>query len=73
MWLLVIMSVHLAVFMRVPLTRVRLAMRARIFVENQRLDSDGHCPRRHANASKVNKIEAPQRDAIDYQNFALYA
>ena len=42
--LVVIMAVHLAVFVGMPLIGVGLAMRAGIFIEDQRFDSDRHGP-----------------------------
>lgn len=72
-WPLVIMPVHLAVFMGMPFTRIRLAMGARVFVEDKRFDGDGHGPGWHANAAKIDKVKAPQRDAINDQDFALHA
>jgi hypothetical protein len=41
---LVIVSVHLAIFMGVPLIRIRLAVRTRVFVEDQGLDGHRHGP-----------------------------
>ena len=44
MCLVVIMAVHLAVFVGMPLIGVGLPMRAGIFIEDQRFDSDRHGP-----------------------------
>ena len=44
MCLVVIMAVHLAVFVGMPLVRIGLAMRAGIFIEDQRFHSDRHGP-----------------------------
>ena len=44
MCLVVIMAVHLAVFVRMPLIGIGLAMRAGIFIEDQRFDSHRHGP-----------------------------
>ncbi len=40
----VVMAVHLAVFVGMPLIRIGLAMRAGIFIEDQRFHSDRHGP-----------------------------
>jgi len=42
--LVVIMAVHLAVFVGMPLIGIGLAVRAGIFIEDQRFDSDRHGP-----------------------------
>ena len=68
-----IMSVHFAVFMRMPLARIRLAVRTRVFIEDQGFDGDRHGPRRHSNASEVDKVKAPQGHAINDQDFAFHA
>ena len=67
------MAVHLAVFVGMPLIRIGLAVRAGIFIEDQRFDRDRHGPRGHANASQIDKVKAPQSDAINDQDFALHA
>ena len=72
MCLVVIMAVHLAVFVGMPLARIGFAMRTRIFIEDQGFDRDRHGPRRHANASQVDKVKAPQGDAINDQDFAFH-
>lgn len=78
-WMVVIMcvrlgmAVHVAIFVGMPFTRVRLAMGSGVFIKNQRLDRHGHGPGGHANATEVHKVKAPQSDAIDDQDFALHA
>ena len=57
----------------VPVHGIRLAVRARIFAEDQRLDRDRHRHRRHPDPPEIDKVEAPQRDAVDHQHFAADA
>lgn len=70
---LMAMPVHLPIPMLMPLTRVALAVGARVFVEHEGLDGDGHRPGGHADAAEVYKVKAPQGNAVDDQHLAVHA
>ena len=44
-----------------------------VLIENQRLHRHGDGPGRHADATQIHKVKAPQGDAVDDQDFAVHA
>ena len=58
--------------MAMPSIRVTLAMRLRVFAENQRLDGHRHRHRRHADAPEVDEVKTPEQDAVNGQHLAAH-
>ena len=68
-----LMAVHMAIAMFVPIVQIRFAVCMWILVEDQGLDGHRHCVRRHSDATQINEIKAPEGHPVDHQNLTFNA